>query len=181
MEKKKIVPTWVTIIMLVLCAGGMVFDIISISQSLDYPLTVANFAVHILALLSAVLYCTNGFKKDSAIYYKTSWFLTAAVTLLFIINEFIYGDKDTTWSLIIIFTGALFLGRLIFAFAQNLGKQASYVLLCFIYVMFFFTMGLLVSKDPTYLIIALVNTALNGILGLMVFAKYKDKDARGTI
>ena len=178
MKKKRAIPAWFNIINLILVIGSIVWTIYSMFTAAPPDGHVLESeAIHVLTLipmLGALLYCATGYKKSSAGYFNLFIYLYTAV--VFATSLFIRTGPIFLSVFSIISFGIL----CVLAIAKDVGKKKSFVL-CGL------NMFLAIIRIIAYFITTgqfpggmFGNLLLAGILGLMVYAKYADKTARGT-
>ena len=197
MNQKKVIPTWLSAVFLILviaCIAWNIGDICGIYQRsiVDLPFDNAkpeaaqsiskfdfkDFVVRfkldtvsvILASIAALVYCLAGYKKEASIFFKT-------FVYLFVFYAFVTTFMGASQLFTVIEFGLL----CALALSFNLGKTRSYI----------YT-GLLIICSIVKNIILAVDMGLSSanasvsefllviILGIMVYAKYQDKAARGT-
>ncbi len=134
----------------------------------------------ILAMLAAAYYMLGGYSKNAAKYYKVFAAFAALSGLVTLISSCVSGIG----ALFVIIDAIVFAIILYMTFSLNQGKKRSYVFcgiavaLRVIGLVAFLIVGnatgVVVTRYVSYIILAC-------LLGIMTFAKYVDKDARGTI
>jgi len=180
MEKKRVIPVWASVILIVLCAASMVYDIVGIMNSGNGIAATVNYLTYFCATGYAMIYCASGYGKKAA-----SFFL--GVVMLFIVAAVF---SVVTSAITVKMTGsilplALFaiiaVCLVLLAAVKNLGKTYSLtlgliVLVCSLFYLFY---ALLQFSFRT-LQVPFANAVLAVIFFLMIVAKYRDKTARGT-
>lgn len=137
----------------------------------------AASCVQLLALLSALFYCLYGYKKDTAIYYRTFMALYAFSEIMRIVTFSSIGNSFKTTLLAIIF-GAL----CVLAEAKDLGKKRSVAIGSIVFVMSVMLplYNVFIGKAIWGGISKYSDIVLSIILCLMILAKYEDKAERGS-
>ena len=176
-------------IVLVLClifiiAGlcGAVQTVFSADATLCMQLSAAS---SMLALLFAGYYMIDGFQKNAAGYFKAYGALFA-LTLLFTMMD-IGSTKLPFKEWILLGIGlALALAVILFV-GRDLGKGKSFALCALIFLWFaysaFYASRLRPIDDPRVvqiIISSATNLILSLLFGVMIYAKYADKAARGS-
>ncbi len=175
MEKKRVVPVWVSVILLVLCAAVTVQSIIGLFTNELGGIFIVYYAMDIITVVLAAFYCLSGYQKPSAKYFKAvsiSFLIVSAIALGLAFKNSQLFD--------FIFMMIIFGCLSVFSVAKDLGKRrslfmAGLMILCFLIssVIFAVTWSSVLSPIST-------NLLLSVIFFIMVIAKYKDKEARGT-
>ena len=146
----------------------------------------------ITSAICGLVYFVKGASKKVALLYKISFFaflLLNVENILYMIticarsgaenSQSVAGYIFSTTLLLVVFSCVLLL-----AFAPNLGKKRSIVLatISIIAVIAPVILGLVVKGISNgFLVNMLLKIELIVMLHMMVYAKYEDKDARGTI
>ena len=134
----------------------------------------------ILAMMAAAYYMLGGYSKNAAKYYKVFAAFAALSGLVTLITTCLNGNG----ALFVICDAIVFAIILYMTFSLNQGKKRSLsfcgiaVVLRVVGLIAFLVVGnasgVVVMRYVSYIILAC-------LLGIMTFAKYVDKDARGTI
>lgn len=176
MEKKKVVPVWVSVINLILAVCGLAwtgYSMMTVTPPNGHALeSQINQGLIMACLIVAAIYCLAGYKKSAAVFFKVVVSLYAAITFV---------------AVLLVHEGPLFLTVIstlafgilcVFAVAKDLGKTKSYVL-CWLNIV------LAALRVVLYVIVEgqlpgglFSNLLLAVILGIMMYAKYADKAAR---
>ncbi|MCQ2450973.1 MAG: hypothetical protein MJ080_03240 [Clostridia bacterium] len=185
MEKKRVMPIWLTVVFIVVCLGALALNVIAASKayvsslSADNLLTdtvlMINYITNVLAFLFAVLYGFYGYGKNAAACYSF-----VLISMLF--TDFI-SVLATVGNKILIPTamGVISVACLSVLFmAENLGKKKSYTLaivLCITYIVrtIVFICQNAFSKSYNAIV---TNIAFALVCIVLVYAKYKDKKLR---
>jgi len=69
MEKKKVAPVWVSIVLLVLCAAVLVHNVISVIGNQSGIIYDISLLAETISIIAAIFYCASGYKKISAVYF----------------------------------------------------------------------------------------------------------------
>lgn len=181
MEKKRVVPVWVTVILLVLLACSIAYHGFLLVTAPPMYLFVTMYLLGIVVDLSALLYCLTQYKKNSAVFFR------AFVICLYLIIAFYVYNRAQIISfpcgeLGFVFAMIDFAMLSVFVFAKDIGKKRSLV---------YASIAMLAELADTCLTFATsgVELGLSGlgccvsylVFVLLVYAKYKDKDARGAM
>ena len=147
-----------------------------VQKNASYIVGVSH-AVNVLALFCGIVYMLRGSGKDVAGLYKTFLLLVTLGLIARLVSRFVFPGFDAMACLMI----ASILMLLILTFAKDLGKTKT---LCVYYVLLALDLVaaiLLFDKREALSCIAsgLTRLVLDGSIGLAIFAKYKDKAARG--
>ncbi len=177
MEKKRVVPVWVSVVLLVLCAVAMVLNIIGLSKNGSNTSRIIGFILEVIDIALATCYCLTGYKKSAAVFFK-------AVVFARLVACFIYLMYMFTSQQIIPFICALIPAFClsVFAVANNLGKTRSLIMAVIMIIspivqyVWFIATGAVQGLSGTFV----TSLILSVIFLIMVYAKYKDKEARGT-
>jgi len=186
MEKNRAIPSWVTIVLLVLSAGAIVWNVISLFNFKNLEVSPGVFGyISTIALavagIGSIVYIGTGHQKKFAAFY----FLFLIGFLVSSMASFVTMVTNELLHQLIIPYGIFSVCLLIMIFVKNLGKDISYVIvgvllitaiavLILSIIIFYKELGVfrLNSTEATGLIYAIV-------LMILVFAKFKDKIARG--
>lgn len=141
-----------------------------------------------LALLASLVYLFFGYGKDGSLYFRL--FLSALVIsdLMGIVSNAApyYSEYPSVIYALVALPACL---SLVLAVAENLGKTKSYVLAggvlaCRLLLLLFTLTGFFPAYsykiDTVFLLRSISLTVLAAVLCLMVYAKYRDKAARGS-
>jgi len=175
---KAVLPTWVAAVNVILLVAAFVCNLLCLKNADLFG--ALPILCNIVTVLSGAYYCFAGYKKNGSLFYKM-------FVWLFAINHFfvtLYLVKNGL-STFIAATNMISYGALVvLAVGVDLGKKKSYlaaavVLFCQLAGLIF----LLIYPEFTdsSAILAPVSKALVAILlGIIVIAKYRDKDHRHT-
>jgi len=180
MNKNNVIPKWLTAILMVLCAGGMVYCIWSIAKNLATPLVIANYAVGLLTLLADLIYCLNGYKKDASIYYKTVCVLMAVSSILTLILISQAKEDALVWQICRISYLILIVIRLVFAFAKDMGVEATMAFYITMVIIVLLNAGMSIGLKVYTAMDTIIAITVTAVFGIMIYAKYKDKASRGS-
>lgn len=178
MEERKDIPIWIGVVGLLLVVASLFFDCTELKACIQQGITVLgslDYVVTMFTLMFAALYFMLGYKKNSAIYYKMFvWSYAVGMGVLVLLME---GKPLVFIISSLINYGILF----VLAVGKDLGKVRSYIL-CIL--------GLLLETLSVILFIRIFGTQyiscmsskvlLSILLLVMIYAKYADKDSRGT-
>lgn len=183
MEKKKVVPVWVSVILIILSIGTIAYLVWYTASCVYFGLAIVTNALLCLALIDAMSYCLKGYQKKDAVFFNLFPILLMIATGLNTFNMFFHAVyvgtivSDTiSIALILITFGALS----VLSFAKDLGKKRSY---CFASIVIAATALNTVTQyfiAPEAIICAFGAVVASVIFFIMVYAKYQDKTARGT-
>jgi len=182
MENKKVIPTWLSVIFTLLCVGALAYYVYQVYLIAPFGFSLSLLVIIILIATNcvALVYACNGYKKDASIYFLLTAIGIAIVTAcsLYMYAPYIY---ESTY-ILIDFTTALigFAVAAIFAVAKNLGKKKSYVLCSFFLLALIIDVVISIPLGWLTVVIYLASAVHRILFCIMVYAKYRDKDARGT-
>ena len=172
---------WISLIL----AAKNLPDFDSKINGYNFALTWLLFA---LTIICGFIYANKGYSKQAHKYYKAMMCFYAFATLIPIVTTFrISGFDLVTLTVIIKFILLLILG-----FGKDLGKKNTWIIFYIVLVLELLYVPMLsvtgVTPDapsgtalPVPILEALSRLVIIGILGLCIEAKYRDKDARGTV
>jgi len=168
------VPSGLAIVITILVVGTLVKNILyTITEDLSLLMRLGGVSI-ILSCIFSMLYCLYGYKKDAAKYFKM---FCVSFSISLIVRTILNIEQGDIAGAILAAIAVICL--LILAFAKDLGKTKSYTL-CGI------TFAVLIAN---VIVQAVSGKALTGavsrlIIGLtlavMIHAKYKDKESRGS-
>lgn len=135
--------------------------------------------VHMFALAAGLYYLALGYEKDSAVFYRAFLVLYAVSNLV----RLVFFQFRHAGVLPIAATVVTIIVTLVLLFVKDLGKQYSWIAYVILLVAELLLLpNFLGSGTNTSLLISKISDILlAGTLGLMLYGKYLDKDARGTI
>ena len=147
----------------------------------NFALTCLLFA---LAMIFGFLYANKGYSKEAHNYYKAMMCFYALASLVPIITAF----RVSGFNLVALIAIIKFVLLLVLGFGKDLGKKNTWIIF-YIYLvleLLFFPSMQVINPAPSTALPAHIPAILSrlviaGILGLCVEAKYRDKDARGTV
>jgi len=184
MENKRIVPVWLSVLMAILCAGALAVNIYSICTADSF---IINYVIFAFSALCSLFYCIHGFSKKPQLFYRiciASFGLAEiAAALSTLIALFLADrlDKLNAVSMISYLLAAILLFSL--GFGKDLGKKASKVCGYIVLALTAVNAAIITASFGFGVMsgIGFGGLVLSVITLIMVYAKYKDKDARGTI
>ena len=180
MENKKAVPAGIDILMIIcslVCIVGTVYSMVYVESLSGFAavIWVISCVLVIIELGLALVYSLAGYKKDSARYFH--WFGIGFALIGMV--SCLMGEA----LVVMVFQLISFGCACILAVAKDLGKVKSYVLvgvtvLCslVLLVIKIFVFGTTIEKCGPIVGVLIITI----IYGIMVMAKYMDKDSRGT-
>ena len=147
-------------------------------------------AVVILALGASLLYLFKGYRKDAAKYFKLYMCLFAMAQLVSTFAT-VYSAPNGNSLISVAFPALTYGPILILALVENLGKKRSYMVCAFVVAAFLLASILVAVMVPgllrggteagtLYLIRTGTTLLLAIIMSMMIIAKYRDKEERGT-
>ena len=179
-RKKRIFIGIIMTVLIVACAVSNVY-LLTVSERV---MPIVGTVLNLLALACAVVYCTYGYQKKASVFYKV-FFLFYAIHLL-----------TGTYGMVVDFNGSLLAAITVLAFAisfanvlmlfilDNLGKKkATVIAVINILIWFGFLLHHFIfrSDDIGIYTIRMASYLLSAILtSVLVYAKYADKEERGT-
>jgi len=162
----------------------IVFCLVSAAYSMFLGDVETSFSLDslfiILASLAAAYYMLGGYAKNAARYYKIFTAFAALSALVTMID----GGLNGTNNFLVITSALVFAITLYMTFSINQGKKRSLafcgiaVALRFVDIIAYY---LTVEAQPRLTALYVCYIVLSLLLALLTFAKYVDKDARGTI
>ncbi|MBD3107272.1 hypothetical protein IEO70_02755 [Bacillus sp. AGMB 02131] len=172
MEKKKVIPTWVGIVNLILVLGSMAWTIYSMLYTEVQGHEIESMIIHALTLVllfMALLYCVMGYKNKSNLFFDCVVYLYTGVV-------FVTSLLVREGPIFLLIISNLSFGILsILAIAKDIGKKKSFIL-CRINVL------LALVRIIAYVAVVrefpggmFGNFLLSIILGIMVYTKYTEK------
>ena len=179
-RKKQIVIGILMAVLIAACAAGSVY----LLTSSEKEMPIIGTAVNLVALACAVLYCTYGYQKNMAVFYK-GFFLFYALDLLVGAYGMVVDFGDSTLSAVTVVAFAVTFGNVLLLFVpDNFGRKKSAVAaavnmaiwLGFLIHHFVFRsgdIGIYTIRIGCYLVSAI-------LAAVMMYAKYADKEARLT-
>ena len=168
--------------------GSMVFTAKNLPDS-DATSTVYGFSLtylaFALAMICGFIYASKGYSKPAHRYYKAMMCFYAFSAL----NPILLSIRTSSFGLVELVAIIKFVLLLILAFGKDLGKKNTWIIFYIVLAMellfslLLAAMGSMVPDAalPAHIPAALARLVIVGILGLCVEAKYRDKDARGTV
>ena len=174
MEKKRIVPLWVSIIYTILCAGAILYHV-NLYSKMD-AISVATGATVLCECMAFALALCYGYLSYGKV---AAGFLTAFCAFYAASTAFVIFDYAAELAFIPLMLLLLRFGILwVFMLAKNLGKVKS---LALVIVMVLGEILQFFLVDPAnQLVYGGFKIILTLVLLFMVIAKYRDKAARGT-
>ena len=143
-----------------------------------------TYLVFALAMICGFIYANKGYSKEAHNYYKAMMCFYALSALIMIITAirtsgFGLGELVAIIKIVLL---------LILGFGKDLGKKNTWII-------FYIVLAIELLFSPTIQLInqlsgeallaripsAIARLVIAGILGLCIEAKYRDKDARGTV
>lgn len=132
----------------------------------------------ILSLLSAIVYCIYGYKKNAASYFKAFITFFALSRLPLIYTRVKMGGRVDR----ILLEAVVFAMLCILSIAKDLGKSKSILIAInnFLLTSHVTVTNIITNNKLNYLYGSIISTILSLILILMILAKYYDKQERGS-
>jgi len=180
MKNKRVVPAWITFVLIILLSFCIVYHGYMLFTT---PLNFLKTTMYILGLIvdfSALIYCITQYKKSSAVYFRIF-----VICLYLIIAFYTYARArimTTTGSVAgFVVTLINFAMLSVFVFAKDIGKERSLIYASIAMIAEIADTCLTFVQNGTKLgLSGLAGCVLYIVFVLVVYAKYKDKDARGT-
>jgi len=183
MKKQKVVPVWVSILMAALCIVAFSVSIQSFEAGRLSTIEAIAAVAELLSALLAVCYCITGYEKTSALFFKavviSRLVFSAMMIILMTAGAFEYTKALTgvTVGCDLIVFGCM----AVFAVALNIGKERSVTMAVIMVIATVVPAILIPISGKTGGIGIGINKVLSAVIFLiMVIAKYRDKEARGT-
>jgi len=186
--KKRVVPIWASVLMLVLCSLAITLNLIGTLKT-NYELIqkLVYFLVPSASAIFAIGYCVMGYKKKPQLFYRLSigaFGITELLRVITITNYQIIPDP------IQIINDPRMLGHsieaiclLIIALAKDLGAKKSKIISSVVFfVALIITIDVTISSGIGITIgIRLTNLILAIKCCIMVYAKYEEKANRNAL
>ena len=163
------------VIFLLLPAGGMA----AFGNFNAYAFALL-YLVFALAMTCGFIYANKGYSKQANGYYKAMMCLYALTAVFSIIAGF----RHSGFGLATIVAIIKFILLLILGLGKDLGKKNTWIIFYIYLVLELVFAPALQLADPissTIIPATLARLVITGIIGLCIEAKYRDKDARGTV
>ncbi len=173
-EYQRVVPVWVSIVMLILLLGAMGNYIVC---TLDAgPKMLFSCIMVIITSVFAWVYCVTGYKKNRAAYFK---YFCYALLLMFLIGG--WALNESIPALLMCLRTISFGSLAVIAFALDLGKAKSTIFSLIMVVSSLIELGhFLFAVQETLIPAVFIDVVMSIIMFIMVKAKYADKKRRGT-
>jgi len=192
MKNNKVIPNWLSIILLILCIFSLVLTVyMAITVKSATPgLTVFASILFMITIIYAIIYCWKGYSKDANKYYK--WFamiflITELVTVIGFITVTIQMKTDISLEALSTDNYLWFIGFSIvmlvcmfpLTLAKDLKKKHATILAAIHLVCAIAAMILSLGEDVEILSNNYIkNLLVTVIFDAMIYAKYKDKEIR---
>ena len=197
MNQKKVIPTWLNILCLILIIGCIAWTIFCMCNSVapdigtgnedpaasqatsqmvsGYILLFGKFKLieisSILASIVALAYCLLGYNKKASVFFKAFLYLFALYTFIEAIGSINFITQ---------IANTIKFGLLCaLSLSINLGKIRSYIY-AGLYIVLSTVGNIVFAIQVGSLGNCISELVLMMILGIMIYAKYQDKAARGT-
>jgi len=183
MEKKKVVPVWLSVILLALALAGTgyyTYSLINVVSTSGWTFYNAGYIPGIIGSTLAIVYCLAGYKKRSALIFKIYCIVVTLSVMIVLYGSSTSGTSGVFYAImffaLLIQCGLWF----VLTIAKDLGKKKSLTictiigLLQVVMVIMIIPYGFPVILSPAAGIVYYIITFL------MFYGKYKDKEARGT-
>ncbi len=174
MEKKRVVPIWLSVVLLILCAVSVVLNIVGMTKQYGIMFNIGYIA-EIITLLFVSFYCLSGYKKKSAGMFKGSLVFRLISVALGLCIAIQFKQIFTIIVSIIVLACLTML-----LFIKDLGKRKSMVLTGLMIVATVASLVYFCAAAEGFIGAHITSILLSVIFFIMVYAKYKDKEARGT-
>jgi len=174
--KNNVIPKWLSALNIILLIAGAVLDVyLTVTVLKGQKTAMASSIALACACCFGLLYAVYGYQKDVATYAK--WFY--GVFAIAEASKF-YMLKEAN-DVILLPTIIAFACLSVFAIAKDLGKEKSKslcltTLVCAIASPVYY----LVMGNQDFALVTVTEVILAFVLTIMIFAKYKDKEARGS-
>ena len=186
--KKSRVP--LIILNFIAAAFGVAANVYVLLSKEASVFTKIGAAVVILALGASLLYLFNGYKKNAAGYFKLYMCLFAMAQLVSTFAT-VYSAPNGQSLISVAFPALTYGPILVLALVENLGKKRSYLVCAFVVAAYLTASVLILVMVPgllaggteagTLCLIRSGTTLLLAIImSMMIVAKYRDKEERGT-
>ncbi len=191
MEKKRIV---LGVVMVVLCLGCIIGNINVLIQSYEFDMPKILAAVAILACVSAAYYALRGFKKYTAPAYTVFMFICSVFNMLCIIGTAIRiggTEHEIITAFIVVMNTVLFSCFQLLAIPKDFGKArsfgAAYVILGIVAAQLIWAIigavsgsGFGFANNLAIFVRMGTKIVMVVVTLIMVYAKYSDKEERGS-
>jgi len=181
MEERKIIPTWVTVVFMLLVVGSLIINFLSFSQDALYgTIYVVQRIIGCWAFLLALIYGLTGYAKSSAVLFKVFCAMDALSVFIYLFIMLQSFSQSTSDYLAFGAMLICFAIISIFTFAKDLGKKVSYILVAIMFATYIIDALTQPTVNVTYVLASYSRIVLIVVFFIMVFAKYKDKAQRGS-
>jgi len=84
MNNRKVIPNWLSVILLILCIASLIVTVYMLItvESAKPLLTISSSLLFMASTVYAIIYCIKGYQKDANKYYK-------GFAILFLVTEFV--------------------------------------------------------------------------------------------
>ena len=175
----------------VLCLGVcIVLDLVLMTHTQEVSSWLrASAALSVAAMLCAIVYMLKGFRKSGAAFHKFFLFGYALSELYAVVSAIMLPEKSASVTAAVIDSAVLVL-LLVLAIGKDLGRRVSFTLAGIIFALnLLLFIGVLAAvpgvlrgggmEGDIYAVRVGSQLALASVTGLVTFAKYADKAARG--
>jgi len=185
MEKKKVVPTWLSVVLLALLVIGIgyfIYEMVVMIPIVGFNALAILYIIGIIKYVFAIIYCVMGYKKNAAGIFKVYCFIMTLSQIIAIYSvssglsvEEVKVIASVTFFLDIIACGNWF----VLTLAKDLGKKTT-TWLCGINIICSVIIVFLNITYGWYFILAGIFFVIGSVIaGIMFYCKYADKEARG--
>ncbi|GEM_PF-1655418 len=183
MGNKRVVPVWVSVLLLAMTVLSMAFYAYLLFSGSGSSFGAVSTSV-VLALLCdvfALLYCLTGYKKNSAFFFKL-FVLSLYVAIAHnVYNRATLITADSVPDVKLISSLIGFAMFSVFFFAKDVGKKRSLIFALVALASRLVYSYVSISKIDFLSVLYTMGSCVYYIVFvLMIYAKYKDKEARGT-
>jgi len=177
MEKKTAVPKWVNYVLVIILTAIIVNNVITIISSEDPFGVNLNYIafLNIIACTPAIYYCLSNHEKTAGKAYIVFCAVYAVTELL---KLFLRGQSGI--SIVVITPALVFASLVVLCLAKDLGKKKSYILALLVVALSVVDLIYVIVNSYDAIMYMSQNIILSICLFMMVYAKYKDKELRGS-
>jgi len=185
MEKKRIVPVWLSVILLLLSVASMVFYAYDVFRWFSYggfsSVTIMYIAAFIDALL-VLIYFLMGYKKSAAGIFKAYCIvlIIGLMMSLYIIALTLNYENSSLMNTISFFNIMIQIGIcFVLTFATDLGKKKSLSMCGILLLLKTMHVLMMIPYGKNMLISSACGLVIYVIAYIMFYCKYADKESRG--
>lgn len=177
MENREAIPKWLNYVLIIILTAIIINNAVTIVSS-DDPFGVnLNYVafLNIIACTPAMYYCLSNHDKNASKAYIIFCVIYAITELLKLLLRTKAGV-----SIVLLPPTIVFASLVVLCLAKDLGKKKSYILAGIVVVMSAIDLVYVLVNYSESTMYMFQNLILSGCLFMMVYAKYKNKELRGS-